>query len=274
MLNPLSLTYHPLHKGRKMKIRVLGAHNLETSETRHTCFLVDEVLAIDAGSLMTGLSDHEKNSLQAILLTHRHFDHVRDLPSLGLQTMDNGATIDLFGLPDTLDAVSSHLMDGLLYPNFTLRPTLDRPKYRLHAITPDHPFNVGDLEVLPLPVPHGAPAVGFVVRKGSGTAAFTGDTGGGLLPFLSHTPPPQLLFVEVTFPNNGIDRAHASPPLTPSILQDELEAARQRNLPIPHVVAVHRDSRHEQAIIQQLAQLSHTLNVPITPAHANHQFPL
>ena len=27
-----------------MRIRVLGAHNLETADTRHTCFLVNENL--------------------------------------------------------------------------------------------------------------------------------------------------------------------------------------------------------------------------------------
>ena len=198
-----------------MKIRVLGAHNMETAQTKHTCFLIDDSLAIDAGSLMTSLSAEEKNHLRAILLTHRHFDHVRDLPSLGLQTMDNGVTLDLYGLPDTLDAVSTRLMDGLLYPNFTVRPTPEHPKYRLHAIAPGRAFNVCGIEVLPLSVPHGAPAVGFVVRKGSSTAAFTGDTGGGLLPFLAHTPPPQVLFLEVTFANSGDARARASPPPHP-----------------------------------------------------------
>lgn len=257
-----------------MDIRVLGAHNLETSKTKQTCFLVDDAVAIDAGSLMTGLTDHEKDSLKAILLTHRHFDHVRDLPSLGLQTMDNGATIDIYAIPDTLEAISTRLLDGLLYPNFTLRPTPERPKYRLHPITPNRAFKLGGLEVLPLPVPHGAPAVGFVVRKGPATAAFTGDTGGGLQPFLANDPPTQVLFVEVTYSNDGIDRARASQHLTPTILQDELEAARRRNLPLPHVVAVHRDPRHEQAIISELAQLSQNFNVTITPATTNHQFPL
>ena len=257
-----------------MKIRVLGAHNLETSHTKHTCFLVDDSLAIDAGSLMTSLTSDEKNRLRAILLTHRHFDHVRDLPSLGLQAMDNGVTIDVYGLPDTLDAVSTHLMDGLLYPNFTVRPTPECPKYRLHAISPGQAFNLLGLQVLPLSVPHGAPSVGFVVRKGSATAAFTGDTGGGLQPFLANTPPPQLLFVEVTFSNNGHARARASRHLTPSLLQDELESARHQRLPLPPIVAVHRDPRHEQAIIQQLAQLSRTLAVPITPAATNQDFHL
>ena len=254
-----------------MKIRVLGAHNMETSQTKHTCFLVDDSLAIDAGSLMTALTSNEKNRLGAILLTHRHFDHVRDLPSLGLQTMDNGATVDLYGLPDTLDAVSTRLMDGLLYPNFTVRPTPECPKYRLRPIAPGRAFNVCGIEVLPLSVPHGAPAVGFVVRKGSATAAFTGDTGGGLLPFLAHSSPPEVFFVEVTFSNGGDARARASRHLTPFLLCEELEEARKQGLSLPQIVAVHRDPSHEQAILQELAEVSKKLNITITPAHAGHR---
>ena len=237
-----------------MKVRVLGAHNLETSNTRHTCFLVEDSVAIDAGSIMTGLTDDEKECLRAILLTHRHFDHVRDLPTLGLQTMDNGATVDVYGLPDTLDAISTRLMDGLLYPNFTLRPTPERPKYRLRAISPDKSITLQTMQVTPIAVPHGAPAVGYLIQKGPATAAFTGDTGGGLLPFLSRTPTPQLLFVEVTFSNQGTDRALSSQHLTPSILEEELRAAQSVGFPLPHVVAVHRDPRHEPAIIEATRQ--------------------
>ena len=187
------------------------------------------------------------------------------MPSLGLQTMDNGVTVDLYGLPDTLDAVSTRLMDGLLYPNFTVRPTPEHPKYRLRAIAPGRAFNVCGIEVLPLSVPHGAPAVGFVVRKGSSTAAFTGDTGGGLLPFLAHTPPPQVLFVEVTFSNSGDARARASRHLTPFLLCEELEEARKQGLPLPQVVAAHRDPRHEQAILQELAEVAKKLNTRPSP---------
>ena len=34
-----------------MEIRVLGAHMLESRDTRHTCFLIDNIMALDAGSL-------------------------------------------------------------------------------------------------------------------------------------------------------------------------------------------------------------------------------
>ncbi|MCH7670404.1 MAG: FHIPEP family type III secretion protein [Acidobacteria bacterium] len=45
-----------------MQVRVLGAHNLETKETHHTCFLIDGVLAIDAGTVsepINGISTKE-----------------------------------------------------------------------------------------------------------------------------------------------------------------------------------------------------------------------
>ena len=67
-----------------MGTRVLGAHNLETQQAKHTCFLIDGVLGVDAGSLVTSLSLDEQGKILALLLTHQHFDHGRDLPTLGL----------------------------------------------------------------------------------------------------------------------------------------------------------------------------------------------
>ena len=71
-----------------MQVRVLGAHNLETDSTHHTCFLVDGQLAIDAGSIASTLARDEQLLVRHVLLTHLHFDHTRDIPTLGLQTLD------------------------------------------------------------------------------------------------------------------------------------------------------------------------------------------
>ena len=257
-----------------MKIRVLGAHNMETANARHTCFLVNDKVAIDAGSLMTSLTPEEKDGLQVVLLTHRHYDHLRDLPSLGLATMDNGATVALYGLAETFEALASHLMDGLLYPNFTERPTKSCPKYRLNNVTPGDLFRVFDMEARAVSVPHGAPAIGFVLRSGRGVAAFTGDTGGGLDAFLSDQFKPQLLFVDVTFSNAGESKAQKSGHLTPAILHGELEAALRRGLPVPRIVAVHMDQRHEDAVRRELAEVSVSLGVEIVPGTEDAEFTL
>ena len=39
-----------------MKIRILGAHNIESAKTGCTSFLIDDVLAVDAGALTRNLS--------------------------------------------------------------------------------------------------------------------------------------------------------------------------------------------------------------------------
>ncbi len=257
-----------------MKIRILGAHNMETANARHTCFLVNDNVAIDAGSLMTSLTPEEKDGLQAALLTHRHYDHLRDLPSFGLATMDNGATVALYGLAETLEALTSHLMDGLLYPNFTQRPTKACPKYRLNHVIPGHLFRVLGMEARAVPVPHGAPAVGFVLRSGQVAAAFTGDTSGGLDAFLSDPFKPQLLFVDVTFSNAGESKARKSGHLTPALLHGELEASLRLGLPIPRIVAVHMDQRHEGAVRRELAKVSASLGAEIILGTEDAEFRL
>ena len=66
-----------------MEVQILGAHTTEARELRLTCFLIDGVLALDAGSLTASLSLSQQEKVRAILLTHQHFDHSRDLVTLG-----------------------------------------------------------------------------------------------------------------------------------------------------------------------------------------------
>ena len=85
-----------------MEVRVLGAHKLESLETRHTCFLIDDVLGLDAGSLASSLSLEEQTRIKAVLLTHQHFDHIRDIPTLGLALLDQPGTIDVYSFSGAL----------------------------------------------------------------------------------------------------------------------------------------------------------------------------
>ena len=59
-----------------MDLRILGAHNMESKDTRFESHLIDGVLALDAGGLTRALSFEERRGIRAVLLSHRHFDHV------------------------------------------------------------------------------------------------------------------------------------------------------------------------------------------------------
>ena len=48
-----------------MELRVLGAHNMESKETRMESHLIDGVLALDAGGLTRALSFEEQQGMRA-----------------------------------------------------------------------------------------------------------------------------------------------------------------------------------------------------------------
>jgi ribonuclease BN (tRNA processing enzyme) len=82
-----------------MKIRFLGAHNCETKDTRMVSLLVDDILAIDAGGLTASLSLTAQYRIEAVLLTHQHYDHVRDIPTLAMNLFLAGASTTIYSIP-------------------------------------------------------------------------------------------------------------------------------------------------------------------------------
>ena len=99
-----------------MELRVLGAHNQESRTTRLVSLLVDGVLALDAGALTSTLSLPEQRRIEALLLTHRHYDHIRDLPILALNTLDCGATLPVYAPDDAILHLQDRFMDGAPLP--------------------------------------------------------------------------------------------------------------------------------------------------------------
>ena len=251
-----------------MQVRVLGAHNLESLHTKHTCFLVDGVLAVDAGSLASALTAEEQAGIEALLLTHRHFDHVRDLPTLALSTLEASGPISVYGLPETLEEVASRIVDGVLYPDFTKRMTEEGPKLSFNPVGDNEDSWHGTYRVRAHRVPHSAPCIGYVVTGPDGhTFAYTGDCGGGLLPFFQDPAGPSTLFVEVTYADGMLERAWASGHLTPGLLGAELEEAIKHGVAMPHIMVVHRDARYEGDIERELRAVSSELEVRISLAY-------
>ena len=106
-----------------MQIRFLGCHHTETSNPRLSSLLADKELVIDTGAIASTLTAEEQSQIKAVLLTHRHLDHVRDVPTLALNGFGSGVTLPVFGTPETLKSVKGHLLDGRIYPDFTQIPS-------------------------------------------------------------------------------------------------------------------------------------------------------
>ena len=256
-----------------MDIHILGAHNCESQNSRLVSLLIDEVVAIDAGCLTSSLSLPAQQKLKAVLITHRHYDHIRDVPAIAMNFFLQGATIKIYSIPSVYDALSIHLLNGELYPNFLEKPQ-NNPTIKFTIIEPGKLELIEGYSILPIPVNHFIPAVGYQVTAPDGKSVFyTADTGPGLADCWQHISP-DLIVAEVTVPNRYEEFAKEKGHLTPSLLQQELIGFRELKGYLPPVVTVHMNPGLDKEIETEIAAVAATLNSSIKLAYEGMQLHL
>jgi len=78
------------------------------------------------------------------------------------------------------DVLTEHLLNGTLYPRLLELPEAS-PALRFTVVEPYQPLDVEGYSVLPVPVSHAVPTVGYQLSSPSGGVVFyTADTGSGL----------------------------------------------------------------------------------------------
>lgn len=249
-----------------MELQILGAHNCEIREARLTSLLLDRVIAIDVGGLTSSLTLEQQEEIKAVLITHHHFDHIRDLATLGMNRYNSGP-VSVYALESVLDVISRYLLDGTLYPDFRARPSPDKPSLRLCPVEPYKEVTIEGYAVLPLPVNHCIPTVGYqVTAPDSKSLFYTGDTGGNDAALWEHVTA-DLLITETTVPNKYSDIAEETGHLTPQSLKQELVNLQKVRGSLPPVAIVHMSPRIEDEIRREIAQVAAELGADITPAH-------
>jgi ribonuclease BN (tRNA processing enzyme) len=255
-----------------VRVRILGARQVDSAEGRSFAMLIDDRLAVDAGSLAGSLSLYEQLAVTDVLLTHHHLDHVKDLGPFGLNVFQRGqVTIHATNL------VRSALREHLLHPNIWLdlfaRPDPAQPVFIFHEIAPGEPFTVGPYQVNPVAMRHHAvPVTGYEVwREGSGRVFYTGDTGPGCQDVWSRVRP-DLLVIETTFASSLDAVARQSGHLTPTTLRAELTAFRDLHDYLPRVVAVHVNTYHLEDVRREIAEVAADLGADISVAEGGQIF--
>jgi phosphoribosyl 1,2-cyclic phosphodiesterase len=244
-------------------IRVLGAHNAESNNTKLVSLIIDDVIAIDAGSLASELTFTEQKKIKSILLTHGHYDHIRGVPSFAFNNTNQ--TTKVFATPETLRILSSHLVDGVIYPRFTKKIPffLEKPSLKFIALEPFKPINLNGYKVTPLPVNHTINTVGFeVISKNNKKVFYTGDTGPGLSALWDYISP-QVVIWDLTFPNSLENRAINSAHLCPRMLKNELLNFYQIKKYYPRIYLIHLSPKLEKQIKKEIKEISKELDVKI-----------
>jgi ribonuclease BN (tRNA processing enzyme) len=212
-----------------MQIRVLGCSGSIAAGNRTTSFLLDDDVLIDAGTGVGDLTLDEMVCVDHILVTHSHLDHVLSIGLLAdsvARRRTGRPPIRVHALPATLEALRTHVFNGVIWPNFTRLPSAE------HPVLEFAPFAIGESIVLGarraevLPAEHTVPAVGFAItgpEPGKGAWVFTGDTGPnpGLWRRLTGMTIAHLV-IETAFGDDEQHLARISSHLCPTTLGKEL----------------------------------------------------
>jgi len=251
-------------------IRFLGTHNAESRNTRLVSFLIDDVLAVDAGSLVSELTFPEQRKIKAILLSHGHYDHIRAVPAFAFNNSDR--TTKVIATPQTLEILSSHLIDSVVYPEFTSDASfLQKATIKLVPLEPFKPQNIEGYEVMAVPVPHPLDGVGFEITSSDGkTLFYTGDTGPGLSSIWGNISP-QLIIADVTWPNSLSTAARDAGHLCPKMLEKELAEFRRLKGYFPRVVIIHLSPQHEPEIEREVREVAKLLGTSIDITHEGEE---
>ena len=248
-----------------MEVRFLGAHKCESATTRCVSILVDGVLALDAGGLTSGLSFAEQQKIRAVLLTHRHYDHIKDIPMLAMNLFLQGSCTEVYSTQEVYDTLTDYLLDGELYPDFRGQPE-SGPTLKCTVLAPDDETSIGGYRVTAVAVSHAVPTHGYQIISPDGkTIFYSGDTGPGLKSCWQKISP-RLLIIEVTSPDRFRQFALETGHLTPELLRQELGGFRELKGYLPRVVLVHMSPFLEEEIAREIAVVSREMDADIVLA--------
>jgi cAMP phosphodiesterase len=219
-----------------MRLRVLGCHGGESPTHRTTCFLVDDVLALDAGALTRGLTVQEQARVDNVVLSHVHLDHIRDLPLIADNVIGvRKKPLDIHAAPFTATALEKHVFNDVIWPDFTKIPNPSdaegRPTLRIQRLTSGQSFQLGEHTIRTVPVNHPVDCQAIFVSTKTGTLVYSGDTGPTeqLWEAMNKLTDLRAFIFEVSFPNHMTKLAEISGHLTPEMMGRELTKFRPKS---------------------------------------------
>jgi len=226
-----------------------------TSEQRLTCFLIDESVAVDAGSIALALNTEQRQKVRDIIVTHPHMDHIASLPIFIDDLFETlQSPVRVYATPEVIELLERDIFNWNVYPRFSGLKNDYGPVMEYVPIPKREPFKVGHLEVTAVSVNHIVPTVGLLVSDGKSTIAFSSDTSetDEFWQVINSSAHVDALLIETSFPDSMAKLAEVSRHFTPASLQRDLRKLNHNGLDI---LAVHIKPAYRQMVIDELKAL-------------------
>ncbi len=206
-----------------------------TRQQHLCCFVIDDRVAIDAGSLAMATTPEQKQNIRDVVLTHAHLDHIAGLP---LFIDDLFATLEspvrVFAAPEVVRILERDIFNWDIYPRFSELRNKFGEVLQYETFEDGKKFAAAHLQIKAVKVNHKVPTVGFIICDGKSKIAVSSDTAqmDGFWRVLNEEENLSALLIECAFPNELEDLADASHHLTPRGLKNELAKFRHENCPV------------------------------------------
>jgi ribonuclease BN (tRNA processing enzyme) len=226
------------------------------SAQQHTCcFVIDDCVAIDAGSLATSTNKTQKAKIRDIILSHAHLDHIAGLPIFIDDLFANlEKPIRIHATVEVIKALKDHIFNWVIYPDFSELKNENGKILVYQSFTTQDDIKIAHLNVKAIEVNHKVPSVGLIFSDGNTKVALSGDTSemSEFWEIVNAEKNLDILLIECAFPNEFNDLAHTSHHLTPNLLKKELEKFNVKNCPI---YIVNLKPMYREQIVAELCSL-------------------
>ena len=218
-----------------------------------TSFLIDDVLAIDAGSVGAFRTPQEQARIRNVLVSHSHIDHIASLPIFLDNVCGGPGVVTLHASEWVLNCLQNDLFNDRVWPDFFRLSRKGEVFLKTAVLTPFVPVQLDGFTITPVPVDHVVPTLGFLVQDATSAVVISSDTGPTEEIWRRANSLPNLtgVFLEVTFPNAMAGLAARSRHHTPRSFGEEL---RKLERPVP-VFAYHLKASFHEQVVQELDEL-------------------
>ncbi len=217
-------------------------------------YLINDCLAVDAGSLGFFGTPAQQARVRHVLISHTHIDHTASLPIFLENVFEAKADcVTVHASAEVLEVLQRDMFNDRIWPDFVALSSSETPFLKLEVLEPFRPVMLEGLRIMPVPVDHVVPTLGFVISDDHSTIVIASDTAPteDLWRTANATPHLAAVFLEASFPNAMAELAAAAKHLTPTLFGDEV---RKLSKPVP-AIAVHLKARHRDQVVDELKAL-------------------
>jgi cAMP phosphodiesterase len=255
-----------------MKVKVLGCSGSETIGHNTPGFLVNDSVMLDGGTITGALTLAAQKKITDVFVSHPHLDHVKGILFLADNVIGTiKKPVNIRALPAVIGAIRKHLMNGVIWPDFTNIPTPRHPVLAYRPFRAGTAVSVDGLKVKPIPMNHPVPAVGFLVSNGASSILYSADTGPNELLWAEARRAKNLkaIIVDTSFPDAMDFLADVSGHFTPRQLHNDLaQAGIDSAVPI---YIYHIKPSHKARVIRDLGRMGRR-NVKILQEGKTYHF--